>query len=615
MSAYTNKSAKELIENYVFQTNSGEFALMLSGSWGVGKTHFINKILEDTRFEQKAVYVSLNGIASEKEVYDQIMVQLSPLWHSDKSKKARKIFGGLVSAALRYDVFNDEGKGVSFKLNLDSLELNSSTEQCRKARTIIFDDLERVDMTLRRAMGMINGFVEHAQAKVIIISDEDKLTGRCEQYRTIKEKVVGITAPLQPDFDSAISNFIAAEENKKAAGFYRSSIDLIKDIFTSSKSNNLRHIRFALMEFTRLANTLEWDEEFEKYDDLITRIFRIHLIFQIEVKKGYLSSDKDFAYQMKLPDSEDAEECKLSKVDEQYSYRLYEGTLFELDLWKNFALHGLINSDCMQEAWLSLKEGKQIRSWLALWKWDYLSEERFNEVKMDFFSDIANSNYTSLHEIPHYLALLLFFEREGVALNSWNHQEIRKKITSSTQRYLIQNPNQSLTTGFSESDFDGYCYYEADNIDFIDAQRELGETLKTFQKSNLMQAREAVIESVDKGQKEHHRALTDFFALTLKTGFQEVCTFIKPPVLVKKWAEVLNTDFNLSNAIKVLSNGISGYQTHSSWNQYFHELKNALETELSSISTSSIAKLKIQRAIRVIGYYYPSGKSERGEAK
>ena len=74
----TNHSTKEYL-NYFVASQNPNFAVMLKGKWGAGKTYFIRGIIEEWEnshvieegdINLKPIYVSLNGVAKKSEIIE-----------------------------------------------------------------------------------------------------------------------------------------------------------------------------------------------------------------------------------------------------------------------------------------------------------------------------------------------------------------------------------------------------------------------------------------------------------------------------------------------------------------------------------------------------------------
>src|SRR5271157_4268007 len=85
-----NKHVIDYLRYYCELENSFDFAVLLKGPWGAGKTYLINKFLEERAQEPSArhLYVSLYGITSFRQIEDAFFRQLHPILSSKGMKMA-----------------------------------------------------------------------------------------------------------------------------------------------------------------------------------------------------------------------------------------------------------------------------------------------------------------------------------------------------------------------------------------------------------------------------------------------------------------------------------------------------------------------------------------------
>ncbi|MBN6378960.1 NTPase KAP, partial [Escherichia coli] len=77
-----NTYIKDYIEYYLSLTTEPQYAIMLKGAWGSGKTWFIEQVLEEYKqknSEFKFLKVSLYGVNSIKQIEDEFYRQLHPV--------------------------------------------------------------------------------------------------------------------------------------------------------------------------------------------------------------------------------------------------------------------------------------------------------------------------------------------------------------------------------------------------------------------------------------------------------------------------------------------------------------------------------------------------------
>lgn len=191
-----NKSIDYLFDEAIIKTilnyldeSIYDYAVLIDGSWGVGKTYFIKEKLipcidnrEETKGNEnseykkrKPIYISLYGIRSTSEISGQLYTNI--LTKSDiltKSEKRTKVVSKIAtSCKLVNDVATLFGKGL--EIRSENVESIISTFSDLKNYILIFDDLERCDCDINEVLGYINTFVEHEKVKVILVANEAEI--------------------------------------------------------------------------------------------------------------------------------------------------------------------------------------------------------------------------------------------------------------------------------------------------------------------------------------------------------------------------------------------------------------------------------------------------------
>ena len=94
----TEEEIKKELDDYIYKV-SIKYAVLLNGSWGSGKTHFIEEYIKnlEEKYElnkkdktikyKKPVYVSLYGLSNISEIKNKIALSLI------KNKKIKRISG------------------------------------------------------------------------------------------------------------------------------------------------------------------------------------------------------------------------------------------------------------------------------------------------------------------------------------------------------------------------------------------------------------------------------------------------------------------------------------------------------------------------------------------
>ncbi len=167
-----NSNASNYLSYYYELPYSPEYAILLDGSWGAGKTWFVKNSLEST--DKKYLYVSLYGITSFEEIENSFFEQLHPVLSSKGMKITSKIFKGVLKTTIKVDLDYDDKPDASVNSTIPDIKLPEYLTNTDNF-ILVFDDLERCSMNVSDVMGYINHFVEHQGYKVIVLANENEI--------------------------------------------------------------------------------------------------------------------------------------------------------------------------------------------------------------------------------------------------------------------------------------------------------------------------------------------------------------------------------------------------------------------------------------------------------
>ncbi|MCP1561423.1 UNVERIFIED_ORG: hypothetical protein J2W75_004826 [Methylorubrum zatmanii] len=267
-----NKHVKAFIAYYAALPQAPRYAVMLNGAWGIGKTFLLKAFLDTVRTEDfQVVYVSLNGLKSSEDIERALFRAMYPLLNS----KAVDALGKIIASV---------GKFFRAETNLRPIDFfNSYT-----ANLYVFDDIERCAMPIDQTLGYINGFVEHGDRKVILVANEAEIR-LADDYRRIREKLIGRTLEIQADFDSALTVFLQTIRDPRAREFLVARTDVIGTIYTQSGLNNLRILQQTMWDFERFYCALE--DKHRADDAAMTALLRMLFALSMEFKAGQINAD------------------------------------------------------------------------------------------------------------------------------------------------------------------------------------------------------------------------------------------------------------------------------------------------------------------------------------
>ena len=240
-----------------------QYAVLLDGKWGCGKTFFIKSWLDTFQTENEdeltPMYVSLFGVQTVKQINDTINGLLFPFMNSKVYKIGKTITKMVASAALRFNVDYDGDKKsdgtVDFKLDPLMDLLNDKKEELKGRRILIFDDLERANIGVKELYGYINRFVEHNRFKVIVVCNSTEITDK-ETFNRFREKIIGRTFEIHSDIDAAINSFA---NEIPTSYFVQQHISEVKEAFKLTGYSNLRVLRQCIRDFNQIFQGIHID--------------------------------------------------------------------------------------------------------------------------------------------------------------------------------------------------------------------------------------------------------------------------------------------------------------------------------------------------------------------
>jgi GTPase SAR1 family protein len=381
-----NSHIEEYLDYYCGLNHAPGFAVLLQGQWGSGKTWFINKyrkILNDRN--QKCIYVSLYGMTSFSDIEDAFFQQLHPVLSSKGMAITGKIVKGLLKGFLRIDLDGDKKDDNIWNIQIPDINLPEYLRNTDKS-ILIFDDLERCKIDLSNVLGYINYFVEHQDLKVIIIANESELE-KDNNYKSIKEKLIGKTFGVFPDFDGALENFITIVNHEDVKCFLSSHTKSIQDLYEKAEYENLRNLKQIILDFERIFNALPGKAK--NKTELLEHLLKMLMAFSIEIKRGSILS-KDIGHlQMKYlskgrykmsdstTDENDQKITQVKTVFDRYPFLNIYDPFPSSIWWQDFFEKGIMDTAELGRLLLISKyfEDENTPDWAKLWRFSDLGDD------------------------------------------------------------------------------------------------------------------------------------------------------------------------------------------------------------------------------------------------
>lgn len=198
-------------------------ALMISGEWGSGKTYLIENILKpELKHTHIILRISLFGLSSVEEVHKEIKknwlqayCELKEPIHglTNNAKKMHEDFSPLLKNLMNFlpdATKSNINKYLAINV-LDFVKINNKIDT--KKVVIVFDDLERSNISTIQLLGCINYYCKNLHINTIVIANEDKFTSNPNVYEEIKEKTIQRTILYNPDYSKIVISVIESFEN------------------------------------------------------------------------------------------------------------------------------------------------------------------------------------------------------------------------------------------------------------------------------------------------------------------------------------------------------------------------------------------------------------------
>jgi len=412
-----NLHVKKYLKYYTKLKKSPEYAVLLRGKWGCGKSWFIRDFMGEN-IGKKYIYVSLYGIAKFSEIEEIIFQQINPILGSKKMKLAGTILKGTIKAAIRIDLDGDKKDDLTISPNLSNIKVPGYLKNLDK-KILIFDDLERCGIPLNNILGYINQLVENKGQKVIIVANEDEIIDRFDEenevakneYLRTKEKLIGRSFDIQADPENAYDAFVSFLSDKKTRELLTDKKKLVLDIYTSSEYHNLRHIRQSIQDFGLFYEFLP-TKTFEK-EELVEHIMKLFFLISFEVKSGAVKEDEisELFLRELFITTKDGEQTLMSKIRSKYS--ILDHAIIPLashnNNWHSFFKHGFIDKKNIEESisgsYYFINE--RTPSWEKLWHFWNLEDDELDPLITNVYEKYRTFKYKNQYIIIHVVGILL----------------------------------------------------------------------------------------------------------------------------------------------------------------------------------------------------------------
>lgn len=468
----SNKHIEEFLDYYLNKEQSPDYAVLITGCWGSGKTYFIRKYLEGkgaagkdvvktfdwlTDCEKYAVvYVSLFGAKSREEMDKRVLEKLHPILNSDYLKSIPTAVSTIAKLLKEYSV-NPALKATGAVAEIATPFLaevlpNIIKDEGGKTKgaVVIFDDVERADMPLPELLGYMNEYVEHLHVPCILLADKEKWeeAQKCQEDKSTlhhlsstKEKVIGKEFQIQTTFEDVWtfwSDFNHHPVGNRTWKVIKDFGDVLSNILKSSGMNNYRALKNSLSDFRRFIGEEKKEQMFIE-DDYLNKPVFLRLLFADFICHQYsyylgnlkpedIPSNLTNFHAAKINEEIEREEKSHDKKNKSLVvYSKFEKKFDSVPRISDIAHNGV-----------SLKDRSS--DWCCIWKnWLENSYVDSQEV-MDLISNSIFYNEKDSHNLNQLLGYYYLSDEEAY--------ELWMNLTEKFKNREFKNPNFVFTLFF-----------------------------------------------------------------------------------------------------------------------------------------------------------------------
>lgn len=465
-----NRHIEEYLNEYIEFDKPG-FAVLITGSWGCGKTYFIDHYISEVNAEKRKrfVRISLNGTRDTADICGQILIQLC----TSKLSKAIPLVGKIVAGASKF--FNVDGIiSAQDLVNLESKEL--------APKILIIDDLERCGLPISETLGFLNSFIETHGLKVVLLGYEEEIVpddfsmataaeskeesekedkGTCSReqarYRRIREKVIGKTFVIEEHAEAVVPSLIENQPEflKSVLQNNCSTLISIVQITANDKRDeyNYRALQHTLRDFHLLCKKI--NAEYLDHPALMRDLLHTFCAIGYEIQLGKLVPseilDEKYCFPEILdPKTPKAGETKIDVLLERHSIKINDiilGKTLLAQIFDNKAISDTSINEALGNSVYFYKE-KTFADYVSLWYWRDQEDEDAAEIVKRVRDGLAEYRYTIPGEILHLFdSLLALSANSAIPESKEDILSMGKKYVehlAATEKLLISSEHDDI---------------------------------------------------------------------------------------------------------------------------------------------------------------------------
>ena len=452
-----NASIERFLEYYLEPGRQLDYAILISGPWGAGKTHLVRELLKTTK--AKPLYVSLYGMTSTSQIEDEFYRQLHPVLSSPGMRIAGSVVKAFAKGALKLD-FNGDGKDDgTLNVGMPELDLKKDLDDPR-GRLLVFDDLERCRIPVGEVLGFINAYVEHDGLKAIIIANQTKVMELDEGYLEVREKLIGQTLEVQPESGAAFDAFLKVIEHDSTRRFLADNKDAVLLLHSQGGRGNLRMLKHAMWDFEKIASHLREDH----WGNVVALSLLLDVIIatSMEYRAGALSEDElghligqSIGRLMRMQNR--GEKSRPDEIDDTYAQVDFDKVVVPVNILADMFFRGDIDGSAVCAAIDTsalFRKPEEQPLWLRAINLFEATDDEVDAVAAEVTTALDRNEVHDRGELMHLLGARIWYARLGLIKQSC------QEVVEQGRAYIgaLETAGKIDPISFDVTDRDGSFY-------------------------------------------------------------------------------------------------------------------------------------------------------------
>lgn len=424
-----NKYTEQALERYV-QMENPQFAALISGEWGTGKTWFVKNFFATHEFQKKFCYISLFEIKTVNEIDAALIEQISSSFISHGVRIASKIVRHFITHQIGYDF--EEIEKIGDKLS----------KSIPQGIIVCLDDIERSSLPIKIILGYISSLLEQYSANVIVICDTKKIKNKA--FRSYYDKIFGTQLTVHPDIESFFTHSVSLFPDGKFKNIINECKNIFFEYFKYYRLKNIRYIRMAIF------NVLSLYEHISQHNDNYVKSAIVSTCDALFDK--YTEKRKDLSEQI-YGKADDAQFKKYILTKYSISYPILNKDL--KNFWNDLFSSGIISKQTIDNDFNSSPYNPENTTTLSDLRYFYLlNDDTVRTLYRKMIQELENYQYKTLESILQAASIVIDMEDFKIENRCLDITNYFKNIINNT-KFEINSPEDYgfSFTGYIENKF------------------------------------------------------------------------------------------------------------------------------------------------------------------